>query len=653
MPLQSTSGAASYDAFGGGVAAVPKYIEDYFSTFLYTGNGSTQTITNGIDLSTKGGLVWGKNRSTDATFGQNYLSDTSRGITRYLVSNNTDQQFNPGNVLTSANTTGFSIGDSARLNNNGVTYVSWSFAKAPKFFDIVTWSGDSIYPRTITHNLGSTPGCIITKNTTESSNWFTYHRSLGNFQALRLNTTAAPFVSSNNMWNATSTSFTLTADLGMNESGSTYIAYLFAHDAGGFGLTGTDNVISCGSYVGDGSGDATVNLGWEPQFLLTKLAETFSEDWRIFDTMRGWDNSTSQGSAKQLVPNSSAAETTRGGWKPTATGFQVTSQSSGLKVIYIAIRRGPMKVPTDATKVFKPMAYSGNDVDNNQTTNFPVDLGFVTSRDATTGFFAVDRLRGPNKWPLDTWQTAAEPTLNGYIGFDSNTQFKIINNGIGRLNSSARTYVLEAFQRAPSFFDEVCYTGTGSATTFSHNLQAVPEMMLIKRRDTTAQWQFYFAGLGNTKSVQLPDNDKVTSSGLFNNTSPTSSVFTVGVNSPVNASGGTYVAYLAATCAGVSKVGTYTGTGTTQQIDCGFAAGARFVLIKNVGVNDYAYGYYVWDTARGIVSGNDPYLLLNSNAAEVTNTDYIDTYSAGFEISSTAPVGINANGDQFVYWAIA
>jgi hypothetical protein len=299
------------------------------------------------------------------------------------------------------------------------------------------------------------------------------------------------------------------------------------------------------------------------------------------------------------------------------------------------------------------MAYSGNDVDNNQTTNFPVDLGFVTSRDATTGFFAVDRLRGPNKWPLDTWQTAAESTLNGYIGFDSNTQFKIINNGIGRLNSSARTYVLEAFQRAPSFFDEVCYTGTGSATTFSHNLQAVPEMMLIKRRDTTAQWQFYFAGLGNTKSVQLPDNDKVTSSGLFNNTSPTSSVFTVGVNSPVNASGGTYVAYLAATCAGVSKVGTYTGTGTTQQIDCGFAAGARFVLIKNVGVNDYAYGYYVWDTARGIVSGNDPYLLLNSNAAEVTNTDYIDTYSAGFEISSTAPAGINANGDQFVYWAIA
>ncbi len=178
-------------------------------------------------------------------------------------------------------------------------------------------------------------------------------------------------------------------------------------------------------------------------------------------------------------------------------------------------------------------------------------------------------------------------------------------------------------------------------------------MMLIKRRDTTAQWQFYFAGLGNTKSVQMPDNDKVTSSGLFNNTSPTSSVFTVGVNSPVNASGGTYVAYLAATCAGVSKVGTYTGTGTTQQIDCGFAAGARFVLIKNVGVNDYAYGYYVWDTARGIVSGNDPYLLLNSTAAEVTNTDYIDTYSAGFEISSTAPAGINANGDQFVYWAIA
>jgi hypothetical protein len=63
--------------------------------------------------------------------------------------------------------------------------------------------------------------------------------------------------------------------------------------------------------------------------------------------------------------------------------------------------------------------------------------------------------------------------------------------------------------------------------------------------------------------------------------------------------------------------------------------------------------WYVWDSARGIVSGNDPYLLLNSTAAEVTNTDFVDTFSSGFEISSTAPAAINANGGTFIFLAIA
>jgi hypothetical protein len=117
-----------------------------------------------------------------------------------------------------------------------------------------------------------------------------------------------------------------------------------------------------------------------------------------------------------------------------------------------------------------------------------------------------------------------------------------------------------------------------------------------------------------------------------------------------NSSGATYIAYLFATCPGVSKVGTYTGTGTTLQIDCGFTAGARFVLIKRT---DSTGDWYVWDSARGIIAGNDPYLLLNSTAAEVTSTDYIDTYSAGFEISSTAPAAINANAGTFIFLAIA
>jgi hypothetical protein len=133
---------------------------------------------------------------------------------------------------------------------------------------------------------------------------------------------------------------------------------------------------------------------------------------------------------------------------------------------------------------------------------------------------------------------------------------------------------------------------------------------------------------------------------IYNRTTTT---FTLGVVLDLGA-GEKWVAYLFATCAGVSKVGSYTGTATTKQIDCGFTAGARFVLIKRT---DSTGDWYVWDSARGIVSGNDNYLLLNSTAAEVTNTDYIDTYSAGFEISSTAPAAINASGGTYIFLAIA
>jgi hypothetical protein len=111
-----------------------------------------------------------------------------------------------------------------------------------------------------------------------------------------------------------------------------------------------------------------------------------------------------------------------------------------------------------------------------------------------------------------------------------------------------------------------------------------------------------------------------------------------------------YTTYLFASCPGVSKFGKYTGSGTTQLIDCGFAAGARFVLIKR---EDDAGDWYLWDSARGIIAGNDPYKLLNRWALEVANTDYIDPYAPGFAISSTAPAAINASGGSFMFFAVA
>ena len=199
--------------------------------------------------------------------------------------------------------------------------------------------------------------------------------------------------------------------------------------------------------------------------------------------------------------------------------------------------------------------------------------------------------------------------------------------------------------------DVVCYTGTGSARTVTHNLGAAPEFMIVRSRGPE-NWFTYHSSLGPTKRgpcLDLGDGGN-TGTSYWNNTAPTSTVFTVGTDGGTNSSATNYIAYLFSSLSGISKVGSYTGNGTTQQINCGFTNGARFVMIKRLGVNS---GWYVWDSARGIVSGNDPYLLMNSTAAENTSTDYIDPYSAGFEISSTAPADINANGDSFIFLAIA
>jgi hypothetical protein len=177
--------------------------------------------------------------------------------------------------------------------------------------------------------------------------------------------------------------------------------------------------------------------------------------------------------------------------------------------------------------------------------------------------------------------------------------------------------------------------------------------MIVKcRSNDPTNWTVYTSTTGNTAALILNDSGSVFSGDInyWNNTSPTATQFTVGLYGTVNGSARTYVAYLFATCAGVSKVGSYTGTGTTLQINCGFTAGARFIIIKRT---DSTGDWYEWDTARGIISGNDPYLLLNSTAVAVTNTDYIDPYNAGFEISSTAPSAINASGGTYIFLAIA
>jgi hypothetical protein len=630
------------------------FIENLFSTYVYSGTGATQTITNGINLSGKGGLVWTKIRSSADS---HILADTVRGVQKDLNSNSTAGQQANLFTIQSFLSNGYTVAQDSGTGASGQTYVSWTFQEQAKFFDIVTYTGNGAASRSISHALGSKPGFVVIKRTDSTGNWFV---------AAWVGTTfwvgldSSPFaLNSSNGYNtpngaaATSTTFdpnevTISSSYGVtpsnaNINGATYVAYLWATNAGGFGTSGSDNVISCGS-VSYTNVQTDVNLGYEPQWIMWKKASG-SGSWWMFDTIRGLVVDGGSGTEdRALYAELTNAESGTYGIDPTATGFQLSAGWGTGDYIYIAIRRGPMAVPTVGTTVFSPQVQTITGGANNvmaSNSNFPIDWLPTRQSGVVSDWYQTSRLTNNYMSPNTT---AAEAAYT--YGFD-----KMSGVGGGTYGWNPYTTVSYAFKRAPNFFDVVCYRGTGSNTNFSHNLGVVPEMIITKRRSNTGPWVVYTATTGNTDYLQLYTNDAVqTNTGYYNSTTPTASVFTLGTSTSTNANANNFIAYLFATCPGVSKVGSYTGTGALQTVNCGFTSGARFVLIKRT---DSTGDWWLYNSASGISSGNDPYLLVNSTAVEVTGTNYVDTDTTGFKVTAAAPAGLNANGGTYIFLAIA
>ena len=642
-------------AAAGSAGGDPLYIENVFSSYLYDGTGSSQTITNELDFSGEGGLVWSKNRSG---VDPHILYDTERGTSVRLSTNDNGGQTTDTNEVTSFNSDGFSLGIGGSTNGNGNEYVSWNFRKAPGFFDIQTWTGDGTNPRNISHNLGSVPGSIIVKCTSDASDWRVYHRSLGGGtspESYNLFLHVASTSSGTSHWAntaPTSTQFTVSNHANVNESGRTYVAYLFAHNDGDgvFGADADQDVIKCGTYTGNG-GSQEIDIGFEPQWILVKNIDN-SHDWAIYDAMINWrrDNNTGSFDSGGLRANTTAYESTGlfARFHPSATGFGFTSEAggwvnqSGHQFVYIAIRRGLMATPEDATKVF------AIDKENSSapyyTSNFPVDFAVMRRTSTNSNSFGFARLLQGRENYLDL--SAAE-------GGSGNAYFDYMD-GFGSGNYASDVYAW-MWRRATGFCDFVSYYGTGSNTTISHNLGVVPEMMWIKRRSNAEDWNVYHKDLAVTEYFQLNSSSGKTSSNgtlRFNSTRPTASVFSVGTHNSINAASNSYFAVLFASVDGVSKVGSYTGNGTSQTIDCGFTSGARWVLVK------YANGTGDWcmfDTTRGLVSGNDTLITLSSPGTHYTGADDIDPHPSGFTINHDTTFGnlLNGSGSEYIFYAIA
>ena len=672
-------------AAASGVGGAGLDVDEVFAMRMWEGTSNNETITNDIDLTGEGGLVWTKKYTGSAN---NVLIDTVRGATKMIRSNGDSSEATEGNTVTGFNNNGFTISNDDMVNAQGSGYMNYTFRKAEKFFDIVQYTGNGSN-RTINHNLGSAPGMMLFKKTSGAQNWVVYHigSNGGNSPEdyyFRLNQDIAQVNDTNQFQSTapTSTQFFLGNDYDTNENGQTYICYLFAHndDDGGFGPNGDADIIKCGRYIGNTSSgsEPVINLGFEPQWVLFKNTDSAS-DWFIYNTQLGWRVALSPDLS--LAANSSTAFNGSSGSAqagfPTSTGFDLKGCSmtavnkTNDNHIYVAIRRGSLNVPENANKVF------GLDTDatgGSSVVNFRPHLcdmaWFAKLGGHNRNVQVADRLRGFEVTDANSDDSYSTPTLSTNNENSEETSGNAIhqvqtygNAPVVRAVSSGSNFCLWGFKRAPSFFDIVCWDGNSSARTISHNLGVAPEMMWVKSRTNNSHaWNVYHSATGATHYNQLNATaNPIAATNIWNDTAPTSSVFSLADGAPVNESSKSYVGFLFASAAGVSKVGTYTGNGSssgdTQTIDCGFTSGARLIMIKNVvDTGDWA----LFDTARGITASKAERLRLNTNDAQVPNGsptqtyhDLIDAHNSGFIVNYDASLDVNSNGKKYIFWAIA
>ena len=331
---------------------------DYFNTVLYTGTGSSQSIT-GVGFQPD--WVWIKNRDA----GNDHNSyDSIRGATKDLNNNTTNAESTIAEGLKSFDSNGFTVGTNTAHNGGSENYVSWNWlaggtassnsngsitssvsASTTAGFSIVSYTGNGSAGATVGHGLGTTPAMVIVKNRSEAFAWNCYHQSLGATKYILLNSTDAS--ATGTTWNntaPTSSVFSIGSTSGVNKNTNNLIAYCFAEKKG---------FSKFGSYTGNGNADGTfVYTGFKPAWLMVKRTNS-SESWHIFDNKRDINENNIR-----LQANSSGADdSSEAGLDMLSNGFKVRTSwggigGSGDSYIYMAFAESPFVnsngVPTNA-----------------------------------------------------------------------------------------------------------------------------------------------------------------------------------------------------------------------------------------------------------------------------------------------------------------
>jgi len=651
---------------------------NHFNTVLYNGNGGTQSITS---LNFEPGLVWIKRRSAPE---DHALFDIVRGTQQQISSNLMTADYTTSNAVSSFNSDGFTTGNNGATNASGQTYVAWNFKAGGAAttiaantvgntiasdvsvnntlgFSIAKYTGTGVNGATVSHGLNAAPEIVFIKNLSGTSHWKSIMAPLGAGKALYLNLANSE---ASGQWDntlPTTSVFTLDTDSNDNGSGNAHIAYSFTSKAG-FSKVGT--------YTGNGSTSGPmVETGFEPAFIMIKKTSG-ADQWIILDNKR----STSNPRQAALFANLSDGEYPTYGAKVDflANGFQIVNtdgimNSSGGTYIYLAFAADGSTATPALANSFATELYTGNATVRNITTvGFEPDFTWVKNRSYGNNHVLFDSIRAGVNWinsnTTNAQYSGAQTTGTGFIsnGISLGTGEQVNRNGnnfvswnwkaggTASINTDGTITSVVSVNKAAGF-SIVKYTGNGTAgATIGHGLDATPEMGIFKRLDSSSSswWSVYTETTGNTGILYLDLSDAfTTTSSRFNNTSPTSSLFTFGNSDAINASGGEYIGYCFKSITGYSKVGSYTGNDTSQTITTGFQPG--FVMLKNTSTG--ATNWVIIDEQRG---QGDDWLYPNVSDAEYDDASTYTSFSSnGFYVSSNSAYN-NANGAIFIYLAI-
>ena len=678
----------------------------HFNTTLYTGTGATQAITG---LSFQPDMVWVKNYSAS---GYNHcVQDSVRGPSSNLYilypDGNWAQSTNTtSDYFQSLNSDGFSVGGNAYFGASSNSYVGYSFkgggtpsatnsagagnaptsgsvmidgsastatlagtnpitkisANTTLGYSMVELSKTNTNSETFAHGLGIVPEMIILKRTVSADDWYVYHKDLGNSTRISLNSDAAK-VTGTGVWDSTtptSSVFSL-----QNQAGGAHIAYCFASQAG---------LSKVGSFTGNGTSSKIIETGFRVGWVLIKNTDT-AYRWYLLDDKRG-------GSSRLFANNNDPANTNQKTVKFLENGFEITTSDaevnkSGETMIYLAFASDGSTTTPSLASSFSATENTSPSTNQAIAAGFTPDMAWIKGSTIGSGnptaWGQYDTIRGDGM-TLQSDNNGAEGNYNTHPSGDLAMKFTstgyntppLVNNNVNNASDDYINYFWKAgglasinttgtitsivSANAAAGISVVKYIGNNtSGATIAHGLSSAPEMMIVKRLDSSGDWDVYHSALGATKYTILDtDQASLTASNIWNDTAPTSTVFSVGNHASVNASGGSYIAYLFTSITGFSKVGSYTGANPSAvSVNLGF--NPDMVIIRN---SSNTGDWIVYDKQRSPTGNFDDYVLLNTTGAQgTTGGNWVTPTATGFDTNGSGGSWTNANGDTYLYLA--